>query len=109
MILSIKKEAHMLKRHQVLLADWQTDYIRHIAKKYDVSFSEVVRGALSIGFIHAISSVYPEYKNQLGKKEILEAVNKTANSTNEVEVHKFLSSLYFEARKAAEHSLGKNK
>ncbi len=33
----------MLKRYQVLLPDWLEDYVKLLADKYDLSFSEIIR------------------------------------------------------------------
>jgi hypothetical protein len=44
----------MLKRCQILLTDWQQEYIRDTAQRYDLSFSEVTRIFLSEGFLYII-------------------------------------------------------
>lgn len=99
----------MLKRYQVLLASWQGDYMKHIAEKYDVSFSEAIRAALCLAILCTIPKVYPEYKaGKLGGRPE-EASKKAIKKGERAEIHKLLSNLYYEARKAAEFSLTKEK
>jgi hypothetical protein len=97
----------MLKRYQVLLASWQADYLKYLAEKYDVSFSEAIRAAVSLAIMCTIPKVYPEYKPSKPADKLSEVTKKGAGGPDEVEVHKLLSNLYFEARKAAEYSLSK--
>jgi len=98
----------MLKRHQVLLTDWLAEYIWYIAKKYDMSFSEVIRAMLSVQFLRMISDLSSDYKPNLTDKEIVKILRQLAtHKTAEEEMHKLLSKLYFETRKAIEFRLGK--
>lgn len=98
----------MLKRYQVLLASWQGDYMKRMAEKYDVSFSEAIRGALCLAILCAVPKVYPEYKpGKLGSKPA-EVSKKAIKKGERAEIHKLLSNLYYEARKAAEFSLAKD-
>lgn len=94
----------MLKRYQVLLASWQADYLKYLSDKYDVSFSESIRAAVSLAIMCTIPKVYPEYKVTKPGDKMCDISKKVAD---EVEVHKLLSNLYYEARKAAEYSLSK--
>lgn len=41
----------MLKRYQVLLPDWMEEYIKYLVDKYDLSFSEVIRGEICIAIL----------------------------------------------------------
>lgn len=100
----------MLKRCQILLEDWQEEYIRDVAERYDQSFSEVVRIVLSEGFLHIISLLHPEYKSKLTGKHLTEMTKKAGNSnTPEEERHKSIGKLYFETRKAVEYRMSKLK
>jgi len=100
----------MLKRHQVLLTDWLTDYIRFLSEKYDVSFSEVIRVSLSIFFTEMVSRLYPKYKFPLSKKEMVALFNEVAGKKmSEEEVHRLISKAYFEARKAIEYRISQDK
>jgi len=99
-----------LKRFQVLLIDWQEEYIRYISKKHNYSFSETLRIILSEGMLYIIPLLSPEYRSVITKKDLSKLIKKVAktNST-EAERHKFISTVYFEARKAVEYRLGKAK
>jgi len=100
----------MLKRHQVLLTDWLTDYIKNLSKKYDVSFSEVIRVVLCLFFGEIISSFHPKYKFPFKKKEIVSTLNKIVNKKmSEEEIHRIISQVYFEARKAIEYRLNNDR
>jgi hypothetical protein len=94
----------MLKRCQVLFEDWQMEYLNHLADIYDLSFSEAVRMSISFGFICAISVLHPEFKPGIDKKSIQKASNR---KLPEEELHKLLSKLYFETRKAVEYRMTK--
>ena len=98
----------MLKRCQVLLTDWQEEYIRNTAERYDQSFSEVMRIFLSEGFLYIIPLLHPEYKSGITGKQLAEMTRKAGNRNTPLEErHKLISKLYFEARKTVEYRLNK--
>lgn len=93
----------MLKRYQVLLNDWLADFIRDMSDKHDISFSEAIRLGLCIYYGSMVSELYPDYKFDFSAKKIVGFMNKyMGTAKNEEEMHKTLSSIYFEARKAME-------
>ena len=59
----------MLKRHQVLLTDWLADYMKYIADRYDLSFSEVIRLCLCLHCCDAISDMHPKKKFSVSSKK----------------------------------------
>lgn len=97
----------MLKRQQILLTDWLSEFIKFISERYDISFSEVVRAAICIVFSHMTSVMYPGYKLVFTEKDIARVVKKINRSKNkeEEELHKLISRIYFEGRKATEFVL----
>jgi len=95
----------MFKRHQVLLSDWQVEYAKYISERYDLSLSEAIRIALSVGYLYIVSSAQPEYKAGIDKKQLLDRMKEASDPANEAEMHKFISKIYFEARKATEYRL----
>lgn len=98
----------MLKRYQVLLEDWMEDYVKFIAEKYDLSSSAAIRVHLSLSILYVISILHPEYEPVLSDKELQEVSKKAAeNELDEAEVHKMLSKVLFESRKAVEYILSK--
>lgn len=100
----------MLKRYQVMLPDWLEDYIKHSVEKYDMSFSEVIRGELCFAILTNIPSDYPEYKPEVTHKDISAMARKYGKGKiRREEMHKIMSKIYFEARKAAEYRLKKEK
>jgi hypothetical protein len=100
----------MLKRCQILLEDWQEEYLKDIADRYDQSFSEITRVMLSESFLHVISLLQPEYKAGISDQEFKQMIKKSVDPRTALgEQHRLLSRLYFEARKAVEYRLGKVK
>jgi len=98
----------MLKRCQVLLDDWQEEYIKDAAERYDLSFSEVVRIFLSQGFIQAVRQLNPEYKTGMTLKQFTKMATTRGRPSSPIEEQrKFIGEIYFEARKAVEYRLSK--
>ena len=104
------KEANMLKRCQVLLSDWQVEYIKNFTERYDFSFSEGIRILLSEGLLYMISLLNPEYKSRIIGKELARMAKMAARNNTPLSVkHKIISEVYFEARKATEYRLNRLK
>ena len=100
----------MLKRYQVLLNDWLADYIKLLSEKYDASFSEVIRLSLCMEYAYTISLRYPEYTTKLNHKRVINEMNELIKSERFLEEnHKIISRTYFEARKAIEFALEKER
>ncbi|MBN1871546.1 MAG: hypothetical protein JW800_03140 [Candidatus Omnitrophica bacterium] len=94
----------MLKRYQVLLDDWMAEHYQLMAKKHDVSFSEMIRMGLCSDILQATSVTFPKYKSKIDWDKLKKTMQ--AKDINEVmekiEFHEFLSQVYFEARKSTE-------
>ncbi|NIM59476.1 MAG: hypothetical protein GTO16_11125 [Candidatus Aminicenantes bacterium] len=100
----------MLKRYQVLLPEWLGDYADFSADEYDLSFSEIIRTAYCFTAIVVITNMFPEYKPGIKFEEIYASVKELQqNKAGRDELHKLLSKIYFEARKAVEYRMGKEK
>lgn len=99
----------MLKRYQIILNDWMEDHYKNVAKKYDVSFSEMIRMALCVDIITATQKIFPKYKVDIDLKQLKKMMKKQelVGSLQLEEFHRFLSKLYFESRKASEFLNGK--
>ena len=100
----------MLKRHQVLLSDWIEDYIKVVAEKYDLSSSAIIRVHVALGIIFAITALYPEYKVNFRDEEFQALAKKVSKGElDEADAHQVISRILFEARKAEEFRLAKDK
>ncbi|NIO19799.1 MAG: hypothetical protein GTN76_03425 [Candidatus Aenigmarchaeota archaeon] len=100
----------MLKRYQVLLPEWLEDYHKFLVDKYDLSFSEVLRIALCIEVLTIVPLLYSEYKAGISAEEISNLIKKKLDEKmDQDELHRFASKIYFEARKAVEYRLKKEK
>jgi len=95
----------MLKRYQVLLEDWQEQYIKNRADKFDLSFSEVIRVDICVAIIAITTTLYPKYKPGISLAKILGELRKQLGKIDihETSIHRHLSVIYYEARKAAEY------
>jgi hypothetical protein len=100
----------VLKRYQVLLPDWLEDYVKLLVNKYDLSFSEIIRTMMCNWILTSVPNLYPELKLGVTPKDILELVKGEAQVKMEQEdVHRMLSKIYFESRKAAEYRMAQEK
>ena len=93
----------MLRRYQVLLADWLGDHFKEISKKYDISFSEAIRIVACLQVPKLAKIAHPKCKFISFDKELVKAIKQAStNRSNSADFHKLLSEIYFEARKALE-------
>lgn len=100
----------MQKRIQAVLPDWMEEYINFIADKYDISISEAIRSQICLGVISMVSEMYPEYDSEFTPRDIYESVAQFNGGTLDREPFlKLLSKTYFEARKAVEFRLKKER
>lgn len=100
----------MLKRYQVLLPDWLGDYIKILVDKYDLSFSEIIRTQICMAVLNSVPNLFPEYKSDITTKEIYNLQKNNAHKGMErEEMHRIMSKIYFETRKAIEYRLANEK
>jgi hypothetical protein len=98
----------MLKRTQVLFEDWQVDYMKQAAERFDVSFSEVARILTSEAILSILFSLEPKKKITMSPSDLVKLKKKFLDQdTTTHERHQLLSDLYYEARKATEHGIGR--
>ncbi len=100
----------MQKRIQAVLPDWLEEYINSIADKYDISVSEAIRTQICLAIISMVSEVYPDYESEFTTKDIFKSVAQfNSDKVDREQFLKLLSKTYFEARKAVEFRLKKEK
>lgn len=94
----------MFKRCQILLTDWQEEHYKMVAKKYDVSFSEMIRLGLCLDILFATKITYPKHKIGINQDLLRKAIKakKIINKMEMEKFHKLISKIYFESRKAAD-------
>ena len=98
----------MLKKYQVLIPDWLEDYIKYLAEEYDLSFSEILRLEICFSIICTVTHFFPDFQSNLKPQDILELMReKLEDDSEREELHRILSKIYFEGRKAVEHRLSK--
>ena len=97
-------EAKMLKKYQVLLPDWLEEHVKFLAIKYDLSFSEIIRGEICYTTLSAIMHRHPEYKPKLPPEKIMELFEEHDYEESEKnEIYRTMTDIYFETRKALEY------
>lgn len=100
----------MLKNYQVLLPDWLEGYIQYLADRYDLSFSEIIRSEMCFSIPVTMPSIYPEFKPGITVQELFKLRKEYSQDIKErEEMHRLMSKLYFETRKAVEYRLAKEK
>lgn len=100
----------MLKRYQVLLPEWLEDYHKFLVDKYGLSFSEVLRISLCIEVLTMVPLLCPGYEPDLTAEEISKLIKrKLDENMDQDELHRYMSKIYFEARKAVEFRLAQEK
>ncbi len=99
----------MLKRYQVLLTDWLGDYVKFLSEKYDLSFSEIIRLIVCSFTCCITTKLYPKFKCDINEKTILDEFKKINKKDGVEDAHKLISKIYFEARKATEFRMQKEK
>jgi hypothetical protein len=98
----------VLKKYQVLIPEWLEEYIIFLSEKYDLSFSEIIRSEVCFSILCTVTHTFPDFKPSLKPSELLELMKERLQSSIEgEELHRLLSKIYFEARKAVEHRLSK--
>lgn len=100
----------MLKRYQVLLPDWLEDHIKYYVDKYGLSFSEGIRAELCSSILATVPKQFPEYKPGITSEEVIDIIKKMQKKKiKKEEALRLLSKVYFEARKASEYRIAKEK
>lgn len=100
----------MLKRFQVLLPDWLEEYIHWKVKRYDLSFSELIRLEMCMCILARIKHLYPDYHFHITVEEALSSLyDYPEGKLSKDQIHQSISKIYFEARKAVEFRLDREK
>ena len=94
----------MLKRYQIIMDDWLADYWKEISVRMDVSFSEMIRLALCKHIMDVTEFAFPKHPGKVDEKMFKEIVKSrsVAKGFASEDLHRYMSQLYFEARKACE-------
>jgi hypothetical protein len=92
----------VLKKMQVMLPMWMSDHIDRLSAIHELSASEFMRLQLCFSIIAFTTFAYPEYKTDFPLKTICSKTLKLLKSDDRESYLRFLSDVYFEARKAVE-------
>jgi hypothetical protein len=96
----------MLKKYQVLIPVWLEDYIKYLAERYDLSFSEIIRAEICYAILCHVSHFFPEFKSGITPDDILGMfIPQEGGDLEREELLRILSKIYFETRKAVEYRL----
>ncbi|UCC95211.1 MAG: hypothetical protein JSW40_00240 [Candidatus Omnitrophota bacterium] len=93
----------MLKRYQIILTDWLGEHLAAISDKYDISISEAARIVLCLQIPKLVSVAYPKHKVAISDRDLVTTIKRSSRDTDSrADLHRLLSDIYFEARKAIE-------
>lgn len=102
----------MLKRYQVLLEDWQEEYINFIVRKYGLTFSRTIRIMVNVATSFMVENIIPKYyKSDSRIRTLLKNLAKAPqkSSAQKRYIKEYISRTNFEGRKAAELRIAKEK
>ena len=100
-----EEEELEMKKLQIMLPLWLADFIELIANEYDLSISEVARLQICYAIIARTHIVYKDYVPEMPLKEISKEITEFLDSEDREDFLRFLSEIYFEARKAVKFRL----
>ena len=100
----------MPKKFQVILPDWMADYFEITAETYELTISEVLRLEICFGILSATQQLFPEYKLKALLADLFkQARDIKPNDIDREQLHRNLSQILFETRKAVEFRMKKLK
>jgi hypothetical protein len=100
----------MNKKIQVVIPFWLDEFIDSLTERADLNVSEFVRLHMCAGIISITESLYPEYKPGFSLSDFRGELGAGAVDEEDRErLSRAISKIYFEARKAAEFRLEKEK
>ncbi|MBD3415245.1 MAG: hypothetical protein GF421_12555 [Candidatus Aminicenantes bacterium] len=100
----------MSKKFQVVLPDWLANYIEKTADIYSINLSEVIRLQICIEIITAVSKYYPDYEPGMDMEALYKnGIEYSHDDSGREHMFKMISKIYFEARKAVEYRMRKEK
>lgn len=93
-----------MQKYQVLIPDWLEGYIKGLAERLDLSFSEIIRAEICYSILCHVIHFFPDYKPGITPADILDLIqSQFGKELEREETHKALSKIYFETRKAIEY------
>jgi hypothetical protein len=105
-----KRGDKMSKKFQVVLPDWLAEYIEKTAEIYEINLSAVIRMQICIEIITAVSKYYPGYKPGIDLHALYkDGIKHSPDNSEREQMFKNFSKIYFEARKAVEYRMKKEK
>ena len=100
----------MQKKIQVMIPIWMMDYFEKLGGYIELNTSELFRLYTCVAIIASVTNLFPDYKAGITLNEIFEKIKVVIDKDEDrEEIFRFLSDIYFEARKAAEYRLKKIK
>jgi hypothetical protein len=91
-----------MKRYQVNLPLWLSDYLEKLAPHYEMSISEFLRFYITVGVVNVIDNICPEFDRSLLLEDAPEHKEKLLMSNDEERIRWF-EEFYFEAQRAVKH------
>ena len=99
----------MSNKFQVVLPDWMEDYLKHLVDRYDLNISEVIRLQICFAVMCMTEKLFPEFDAGLTPEAVTALPKADSDNIDREQLMRTLSKIYFEARKAVEYRLEKDK
>ena len=99
----------MSNKFQVVLPDWLEDYLKHMVDRYDLNISEVIRLQICFAVMCMTEKLFPEYEMGITPDALTDLTKVKSDDLDREQLLRTLSKVYFEARKAVEYRLKKDK
>ncbi len=99
----------MSNKFQVVLPDWLEDYLKHLVDRYDLNISEVIRLQICFAVMCMTEKLFPEYEMGITPDTLTDLPKANSEDLDREQLLRTLSKVYFEARKAVEYRLDKDK
>jgi len=91
-----------MKRYQVNLPLWLSDYLETLAPIYGMSISEFLRFYITIGVVNIIHQIHPEFERKLNIEDAMQHKELLLKATKE-EQTRWFENFFFEAQRAVKH------
>jgi hypothetical protein len=92
-----------------VLPDWLEDYLKHLVDRYDLNISEVIRLQICFAVMCMTEKLFPDYTLGITPDTLSELPRARSEDLDREHLMRTLSKIYFEARKAVEYRLDREK
>jgi len=100
----------MLRRKQVLVSDWLDDFVNYVSKRYDISYSEVIRVSVAYMLTGILAGADSKYEMTVTWEDLAQVLQKSWENEGDLEnTRKVISDVYWDAKKILSDRMAKIK